>query len=118
MIENHQMNCSMPLAASATHTFDTTFGLGLHLEVLRGQTMCNAIMQAKRRMRSFPPEYGCGSTIHNITLTLTLTCPMILANYNYRTIANWSNKKKSTEIYIRAEYRAAATEYFFQKVSE
>lgn len=38
-IENHQTNCSVPVA---THYFDNTFGLGSHL-ILWGQALCNAM---------------------------------------------------------------------------
>ena len=51
-IEQHQSNCSMPLA---THHFDNTFGLGSHV-ILWGQALCNG-METRLRMRSHEPAW-------------------------------------------------------------
>jgi hypothetical protein len=129
MIENHQTNCSMPLA---THNFDNTFGLGSHL-VLWGQAMCN-VMQAKIRMRSFAPEWLWLDQQH-CDMEQANKSPMLcyFPNSEYRcsptevisTPRNVSDPRKvqkhcelvKQSIEIRAEYRAAATEYFFQRAS-
>ena len=51
-IEQHQSNCSIPLA---THHFDNTFGLGSHM-ILWGQALCNG-METRLRMRSHEPKW-------------------------------------------------------------
>lgn len=52
IIDQHQSNCSIPLA---NHHFDNTFGLGSHI-ILWGQALCNG-MESRLRMRSHAPEW-------------------------------------------------------------
>jgi hypothetical protein len=137
MIDRHQQNCSIPLA---THHFDNTFGLGSHL-LLWGQAMCNA-MESNHRMRSFSgnaewlwldqqhcdmeqanqqspmlcyfpnSEYRCSDEEETISVSISTN----------KNVSDPRNTKEWCQLVQespdkKAEYRAAATEYFFQVVS-
>lgn len=128
MIEEHQTNCSLPLA---THTFDNTFGLGSHF-ILWGQAMCSA-METGYRMRSYAPEWlwldqqhcDMDQAVKSPTLcyfpNTEFRCsptelPQPRNVSDPRRKEKWCKLAKQSTL-VKDQFRAGVTEYIFQKVS-
>jgi hypothetical protein len=136
MIQAHQQNCSIP---TLTYHIDNSFGFGSHLS-LWSQGICNA-MESGARLRSYNPiwlwldqtfcdmdkqahqspllcyfpqsEYQCGAIDDKDPLNHlnNVSDPRDLKRHQCAILKGKGDA-------IRRDFRAASTEYIFQKISK